>query len=60
MGGGGGVYDTDTKLHWESFLNGMQRVLLFTHDLALATIAQEVNKYLSLVLRHGFGGGGGL
>ena len=34
-------------------------MLLFTHDLALATIAQEVNKYLSLVLRHGLGGGGG-
>ena len=32
-----------------SFLNGMQRVLLFTHDLALATVAQEVSSR-SLIL----------
>ena len=43
MGGGRGVYNTDTKVYWVSFLNGMQRILLFTHDLALATILQEVN-----------------
>ena len=36
-------YDNDTKVYWVCFLNGMQRVLLFTHDLALATIAQEVS-----------------
>ncbi|CAG2221758.1 VPS13A_C [Mytilus edulis] len=36
---------SDSKIYWVSFLNGMQRVLLFTEDLALATIAQEVNMY---------------
>ncbi|XP_053387649.1 intermembrane lipid transfer protein VPS13A-like isoform X4 [Mercenaria mercenaria] len=37
-------YNSDTKVYWVSFLNGMQRVLLFTHDLALATIAQEAGE----------------
>jgi hypothetical protein len=36
--------DSDTKIYWVSFLDGMQRVLLFTQDLALATIAQEVKR----------------
>ncbi len=35
-------YDTDTKVYWVSFLDGMQRVLMLTQDLALATIAQQV------------------
>ncbi|XP_060560724.1 intermembrane lipid transfer protein Vps13-like isoform X2 [Ruditapes philippinarum] len=37
-------FNSDTKVYWVSFLNGMQRVLLFTHDLALATIAQEAGE----------------
>ena len=44
-------YNSDTKVYWVSFLNGMQRVLLFTHDLALATIAQEVCKLDWIFLR---------
>ncbi|PRD17709.1 UNVERIFIED_CONTAM: Vacuolar protein sorting-associated protein 13C [Trichonephila clavipes] len=32
----------DFKVYWVSFLDGMQRVLMFTDDLALATAAQEV------------------
>ncbi|XP_052084958.1 intermembrane lipid transfer protein VPS13A-like isoform X11 [Mytilus californianus] len=35
---------SDSKIYWVSFLNGMQRVLLFTEDLALATIAQEAGE----------------
>jgi len=35
--------DTDTKLYWVSFLDGMQRILLFTDDIAVATVAQQVN-----------------
>ena len=43
-------FDNDTKVYWVSFLDGMQRVLLFTLDLALATMAQEVcNVYLITV-----------
>jgi len=34
--------DADTKLYWVSFLDGLQRVLLFTDDVALATVAQQV------------------
>ncbi|WAR29642.1 VP13A-like protein [Mya arenaria] len=37
-------YNSDVKVYWVSFLSGMQRVLLFTHDLALATIAQEAGE----------------
>ena len=34
--------DSNTNLYWVSFLDGMQRVLLFTEDIALATVAQQV------------------
>ena len=34
--------DNDTKVYWVSFLDGMQRVLLFSQDLALVTVAQQV------------------
>ncbi|XP_052264161.1 intermembrane lipid transfer protein VPS13A-like [Dreissena polymorpha] len=37
-------YDPDIKVYWVSFLSSMQRVLLFTHDLALATVAQEAGE----------------
>ncbi|CAH1789713.1 unnamed protein product [Owenia fusiformis] len=36
--------NADTKVYWVSFLDGMQRVLLFTEDLALATMAQEAGE----------------
>ncbi|GAB1605843.1 Hypothetical predicted protein [Argonauta hians] len=36
--------DSDTKVYWVSFLDGMQRVLLFSQDLALATIAQQAGE----------------
>ncbi|GFY45163.1 vacuolar protein sorting-associated protein 13 [Trichonephila inaurata madagascariensis] len=32
------------KVYWVSFLDGMQRVLMFTDDLALATAAQEAGE----------------
>jgi hypothetical protein len=35
-------FDPDTKLYWVSFLDGMQRVLMFTEDIVLATTAQQV------------------
>ena len=35
--------DEDTKVYWVSFLDGLQRMLLFTEDLAVAANAQEVN-----------------
>jgi len=38
--------DGDTKLYWVSFLHGMQRVLLFTEDIAIATVAQQVSIYV--------------
>ncbi|XP_035233156.1 vacuolar protein sorting-associated protein 13A-like [Stegodyphus dumicola] len=34
----------DLKAYWVSFLDGMQRVLMFTEDLALATAAQEAGE----------------
>ncbi|XP_048251088.1 vacuolar protein sorting-associated protein 13A-like isoform X4 [Haliotis rufescens] len=37
-------FDSDTKVYWVSFLDGMQRVLLFTQDLALATVAQQAGE----------------
>jgi len=43
--------DADTKLYWVSFLDGMQRILLFTDDIAVATVAQQVGymwKYVPL------------
>ncbi|XP_036365427.1 vacuolar protein sorting-associated protein 13A [Octopus sinensis] len=36
--------DNDTKVYWVSFLDGMQRVLLFSQDLALVTIAQQAGE----------------
>ena len=45
----GFLMDSDTKLYWGSFLDGMQRVLLFTDDFALATISQQV-LYISMSL----------
>ncbi|ESO95114.1 hypothetical protein LOTGIDRAFT_160876 [Lottia gigantea] len=36
--------DSDTKIYWVSFLDGMQRVLLFTEDLVLATLAQQAGE----------------
>jgi hypothetical protein len=40
--------DSDAALYWVSFLDGMQRVLLFTEDFALATVAQQVSCKLQL------------
>ncbi|KAK3590891.1 hypothetical protein CHS0354_020869 [Potamilus streckersoni] len=37
-------YNSDTKVYWVSFLDGMQRVLLLTEDLVLATLAQEAGE----------------
>ncbi|GIY23535.1 vacuolar protein sorting-associated protein 13 [Caerostris darwini] len=34
----------DLKVYWVSFLDGMQRVLMFTDDLAAATAAQEAGE----------------
>ena len=43
--------DEDTKVYWVSFLDGLQRMLLFTEDLAVAANAQEVTMVaLSLLL----------
>ncbi|KAK7096181.1 hypothetical protein V1264_005509 [Littorina saxatilis] len=36
--------DEDTKVYWVSFLDGLQRVLLFTEDLAVAANAQEAGE----------------
>ena len=41
-GAGDFFYNSDTKLFWVSFLDGMQRVLLFTEDLVVAITAQQV------------------
>lgn len=35
---------SDTNVYWVSFLDGMQRVLLFTEDLQLATLAQQAGE----------------
>ncbi|XP_033726256.1 vacuolar protein sorting-associated protein 13A-like isoform X3 [Pecten maximus] len=35
---------SDTNIYWVSFLDGMQRVLLFTEDLQLATLAQQAGE----------------
>jgi len=40
--------DADTKLYWVSFLDGMQRILLFTDDIAVATVAQQVKRTANL------------
>ena len=34
--------ESDIKVYLVSFLDGMQRVVMFTQDLALATVAQQV------------------
>jgi len=34
--------NADTKLYWVSFLDGRQRTLLFTDDIAVVTVAQQV------------------
>ncbi|XP_060080495.1 intermembrane lipid transfer protein VPS13A-like [Ylistrum balloti] len=34
----------DNNVYWVSFLDGMQRVLLFTEDLQLATLAQQAGE----------------
>lgn len=36
--------DSDTKVYWVSFLDGMQRVLMFSQDLALVTVAQQAGE----------------
>ncbi|ELU14385.1 hypothetical protein CAPTEDRAFT_224867 [Capitella teleta] len=38
------LYDSDTKLYWVSFLDGLQRVLMFTEDIVLATMAQQAGE----------------
>ncbi|XP_041355806.1 vacuolar protein sorting-associated protein 13A-like isoform X2 [Gigantopelta aegis] len=37
--------DTDTKAYWVSFLDGMQRVMLVSQDLALITMAQQAGEF---------------
>ena len=47
------LYDPDTPIFYVSFLDGMQRVMLFTEDLVLATKAQQVSvayRYLLLLI----------
>ncbi|XP_025082324.1 vacuolar protein sorting-associated protein 13C-like [Pomacea canaliculata] len=36
--------DDDTKVYWVTFLDGLQRVLLFTEDLEIAVEAQEAGE----------------
>lgn len=36
--------DDDMKVYWVSFLNGLQRVLLFTEDIAVAVNAREAGE----------------
>ena len=43
------MFDADNKVYWVSFLDGMQRVLLFTEDLVIATIAQQVGNMMKLM-----------
>jgi len=33
------------KLYWVSFLDGMQRVILFTEDIAIMMMAQQVSQW---------------
>ncbi|XP_063782573.1 intermembrane lipid transfer protein VPS13C isoform X2 [Pseudophryne corroboree] len=35
------AYNQDTQIHWVSFLDGRQRILLFTEDVALVTKARQ-------------------
>ena len=41
-GTGSFFLDSDTKIYWVYFLDGLQRILLFTEDLVMAINAQEV------------------
>ena len=41
---------SDSELYWVSFLDGMQRVILFTDDIALAMMAQQVGRFQQLLL----------
>ncbi|XP_078330281.1 intermembrane lipid transfer protein VPS13A-like isoform X6 [Crassostrea virginica] len=43
-GTGSFFLDSDTKIYWVSFLDGLQRILLFTEDLAVAINAQEAGE----------------
>ncbi|XP_056003796.1 intermembrane lipid transfer protein VPS13A-like isoform X2 [Ostrea edulis] len=43
-GTGSFFFDSDTKIYWVSFLDGLQRILLFTEDLAVAINAQEAGE----------------
>ncbi|KAK6178554.1 hypothetical protein SNE40_013319 [Patella caerulea] len=36
--------DDDTKIYWVSFLDGLQRVLLFTEDCLIARLAKEADE----------------
>ncbi|XP_022255668.1 vacuolar protein sorting-associated protein 13C-like [Limulus polyphemus] len=36
--------DKDSKIYWVSFLDGLQRTLIFTEDIAVATAAQEAGE----------------
>lgn len=36
------VDDGDNKLYWISFLDGMQRILLFTDDISVCVILEKV------------------
>ncbi|XP_053575277.1 LOW QUALITY PROTEIN: intermembrane lipid transfer protein VPS13C [Bombina bombina] len=38
------AYNSDIQIHWVSFLDGRQRVLLFTEDVALVTKARQAEE----------------
>ncbi|XP_015199108.2 intermembrane lipid transfer protein VPS13C isoform X2 [Lepisosteus oculatus] len=38
------AYDSQTQIHWVSFLDGRQRVLLFTEDVAVVTNARQAEE----------------
>ncbi|XP_075064457.1 intermembrane lipid transfer protein VPS13C isoform X2 [Mixophyes fleayi] len=38
------AYNQDTQIHWVSFLDGRQRILLFTEDVALVTKARQAEE----------------
>ncbi|XP_035272648.1 vacuolar protein sorting-associated protein 13C isoform X5 [Anguilla anguilla] len=38
------AYDSQTQIHWVSFLDGRQRVLLFTEDVAVVTKARQAEE----------------
>ncbi|XP_075387538.1 intermembrane lipid transfer protein VPS13C isoform X2 [Tenrec ecaudatus] len=38
------AYDANTQIHWVSFLDGRQRVLLFTDDVALVSKARQAEE----------------